>query len=126
MYSVRRHRSLLRIALLALVAFGVVVQPVLGFLGDLHDLEHTVALQSDHGHSHHDGHEAPAGDDEAPGEPLGVHGLLHQFGAVGSMALQEPASLLTSAVAIGDPPICAREPSPRMSRLTLPFRPPIA
>ena len=126
MHLIRRHRSLLRIALLALVALGVLMQPVLRSVGDLHDLEHTMALQSDHGHSHHDGHEAPPGEDEAPGNPQGLHGLLHQYGTVGSMALLEPASLLASAPVTGEPPDRTHVPGPPASRLTSPFRPPIA
>lgn len=119
-------RHLFRQFALVLVALGVLMQPILRSIGDLHDMEHTVALQSDHGHSHHDGHEEPPRDDQAPGDPLGLHGLLHQFGAVGSMALLEPASLLASAPVTGGPPDRARVPGPPASRLTSPFRPPIA
>jgi hypothetical protein len=126
MHRIRRHRNLLHTALLVLVAFGMLLQPVLAALGDLHEVEHAVALHSDHGHSHHDGHEVPEDEGEVPGDPVGSHGLLHACGAAAPVALLEPVSLTAAAVATGDPPDRGYVHGPPVSRLTLPFRPPIA
>ena len=126
MQRLRRHRSFLHAALLVLVAIGVLLQPVLGALGELHGLEHAAALQSDHGHSHHDGHDQPDDGDDALGDPIGEHGLLHQGGVATSMALIEPAFLLLPPISVGDPLDRSHAPGPPTSRLTLPFRPPIA
>ncbi len=127
MRCLRRHRSLLHTALLVLLALGVLLQPVLGALGDLHGLEHAAAMQSDdHGHSHHDGHEAPHDGDDALGDPIGEHGLLHQGGFATSMALIEPVFLLLPPMRMGEPLDRSHAPGPPISRLTLPFRPPIA
>lgn len=126
MHRLRRPRRYLCAALLALVALGVLLQPILGSLGGLHDLEHAVAAQSDHGHPHHDGHEAPTGDDEAPPDPLGIHALLHQGGHAASMALLDPILVVPSPVPAVDPPDRAHVSGPRAACLTLPFRPPIA
>lgn len=125
MHRIRRQRSLLRTALLVLVAFGMLLQPVLAALGELHEVEHAVALHSDHGHSHHDGHEIPDDEGDAPGDPVGSHGLLHPCGAAASMALLEPAALLAAPVGMGEPPDRAHASAPRSLHLTLPFRPPI-
>ncbi|WP_162616009.1 hypothetical protein [Solilutibacter oculi] len=126
MQRIRRHRSFLRTALLVLVVLGMLIQPALAALGDLHEIEHAAALHSDHGHAHHDGHEVPADDKDAPGDPLGIHSLLHPSGAAASMALIEPVVLLPSLMAEGESPVRAYASGPPMSRLTLPFRPPIA
>ena len=122
----RRHRSVLRTALLVLLAFGLLVQPVLKALGELHDVEHAVAMQSDHGHPHHDGHEMPPGDDEAPGDAFGLHGLLHMCAPAAPMAPCEMAGVPAPLVATGDPPDGADASGAPTSRMTSPFRPPIA
>lgn len=124
MQRIRRHRSLLHFTLVLLVAIGVLLQPVLGALGDLHDAEHAAAVQSDHGHSHHDGHDEPIGDDEALGDPIGTHILLHQGGVATSMALPEPSFRLLSPTPAGEPS-ARTTPAPPIAVLTLPFRPPI-
>lgn len=126
MHRIRRHRSLLHYALLLVVALGVLLQPVLGAMGELHDVEHTIAAQSDHGHAHHDGHDDPAGDEEASGDPLGAHNLLHDAGFAASMALFDFSFRVVSSIAPGDPPACFHSPGPPIAPLTLPFRPPIA
>lgn len=126
MQRIRPHRRFLHAALMVLVAFGVLLQPILGAIGALHELEHAVAIHSDHGHSHLDGHDTPAGGDDPAGDPIGAHNLLHQGGFVASMALLDPASLFFSPILVGDPPDRDHAAGPPALRQTLPFRPPIA
>ena len=126
MQCIRLHRSFLRYALLVVMALGVLLQPVLAAMGELHDVEHAVAVQSDHGHAHHDGHDDPAGDNEGPGDPIGAHSLLHQGVAAASVALLEPSFHLVSPMPAGDPPASVHPTGPPTAPLTLPFRPPIA
>lgn len=129
MFRFRRHRRLLRSALLVLLALGMTIQPTLAALGELHGVEHAVAAQSDDGHGH--AHPVDSASHEHPGAPsdpdhaTGQHGLLHQC-ASGSFALPEAIVSLS-------------RPAPSGSRLpqagpfhlpgdapSLPFRPPIA
>lgn len=126
MLRLRLRRCNLRIALLVAVALGMVLQPLWAVLGELHQAEHTVAVHVDHEHSHHDGDQAPTDADAAPGDPVGIHDLLHHAGAPASAAL--PASaLLPPGIAVSSSPPQRPEPSaPPASRLTSPFRPPIA
>lgn len=126
MQRIRHHRSFLHAALLVLVAFGVLLQPILGALADLHDVEHAVALQSDHGHSHVDGHDEPSGGGDPSGDPIGAHNLLHQSGFATSLALLDPALLLLTPVLVGEPPQPVHAFGSPATPLTLPFRPPIA
>lgn len=123
----RRHRRFLHAALSILVTFGVLLQPVLGALGEIHSLEHAAALQADnHGDVHHDGHEAPHEGEDALGDPIGEHVLLHQGGFAMSMALIEPVFLLLVPTRMDEPLDRSHSPGPPISHLTLPFRPPIA
>ena len=126
MHRIRRHSSLLHYALLLVVALGVLLQPVLASMGELHNVEHAVAVQSDHGHAHHDGHDNPVGDDDVPGDPVGAHNLLHQGGVAASVALLEPSFHLVSPMPAGVPPASFHPTGPPIAPLTLPFRPPIA
>ncbi|HUG72061.1 MAG TPA: hypothetical protein VMK82_01435 [Steroidobacteraceae bacterium] len=125
MQRIRPHRRFLHAALLLLVAFGVLLQPILGALGGLHELEHAVAAQSDHGHSHLEGHDEPAGGEDPYGDPVGAHDLLHHGGFAASMALLDPASMIFLTILVGDHPGRDHASGPPALRLTLPFRPPI-
>lgn len=134
MFSFRRHRQLLRTALLVLLALGMVVQPALGSLGELHEVEHAVVAQSDHGHDHGDDHAHDhdpdashdhGGDGSDPDHATGSHGLLHQSGTV-SVTLPEVMPCLLRQV-----PAEPRLPESGPFHLPgdtpdLPFRPPIA
>ena len=126
MHRIRRHRSLLHYALFLVVALGVLLQPILGAVGDLHAVEHAVALQSDHGHAHHDGHDDPADDDDGSGDATGAHSLLHQGGFAASMALLDSSFQFLAPIPAGDPLPSFHSPGPPIAPLTLPFRPPIA
>lgn len=121
----RRHRFL-HLSLFVLVVLGVLIQPILGSLGGLHGVEHAVAAQSDHGHAHHDGHEDASGGDGSAGDAVGSHFLLHQGAFATAMALLEPTPVLLSFLPVAGPPASGSASRPPPSRLTLPFRPPIA
>lgn len=121
-----RRRCFLRIALLVVVALGMVLQPLWAALGELHQAEHAVAVHVDHGHSHHDVDPPPTDADAAPGDPVGIHDLLHHAGAPASAALPASDLLPPGIAASGDPPQRPEPSAPPSSRLTLPFRPPIA
>lgn len=125
MHRTRRYRSLLHYALLLVVALGVMLQPVLGAMGDLHDVEHTVATQSDHGHAHHDGHDDPVGEKDPSGDPVGAHNLVHKAGFATSMVILDSTERFLFVVSDRDPPACFTSVGPPIAPLTLPFRPPI-
>ncbi|TAK38647.1 MAG: hypothetical protein EPO30_03735 [Lysobacteraceae bacterium] len=130
MSPLRRPHRFLRATLLVLLALGVVVNPLLGAVSELHGVEHaaTADVVDDHGH----GHAHPTGTDHRGGIPepdadhsLGSHGLLHQ-GAGVTAALPEVLSVLPS-----DAPAQTRIAVPEPPHLpddlaSLPFRPPIA
>lgn len=124
----RCHRSL-RIALLVLLALGLVARPMLGQLGDLHGVEHAVVAETvAHGHAHdsdpvatHHHHDEPGNAEHTDGP----HGLLHMFTGV-TVALPETGVQVFPLPAAG-----TLLPLPATPRLpgdpsSLPFRPPIA
>ena len=126
MQHIRRHRSLLDYALLVVLALGVLLQPILGAVGELHAFEHAIAVQSDHGHAHHDGYDDPADDEHVLGDPIGAHSLLHQGGFAASMALLVSSFQFLAPIPAGDPLSSFHATGPPITPLTLPFRPPIA
>lgn len=127
-----RHRHVLfRLLLVATVVSGLLLQPVISALADLHALEHLAALDGDHGH-HHDAdpdHEHPPSnpaDEGAPADPGGLHGILHASVGMGAIAVFD-APLFHSACPTGsDPPWASTHAGPITSEPTSPFRPPIA
>lgn len=125
MHRIRRLRRFLRHALLLVVAFGVLLQPVLGAVRDLHDVEHAVAAQADDRHVHLDSRDDPA-DAAAPGDPTVAHSLLHDAGFAASMALLDVAFRAASLMTPGDPLACLHAAGPPIACMTPPFRPPIA
>jgi hypothetical protein len=131
MSALRRHCRRLRTVLVLLV-LGMVVNPTLAAVGELHGIEHAAmadhadvhahAHPDDPGHHHdHDRH----GDGSDSGHASGGHGLMHQGGSL-SVTMPEEA-LSVSDVALCEPLL------PEFRRLhfsgdapDLPFRPPIA
>ena len=114
------NRSLLQACAFALLLLGLLCEPILDFVGELHAVEHA-ALAShvgDHGDDH-------GNNGEEEGHAVGGHGLMHQYsGGAGSIPPVHPViamGLIPSAT------LPAVEASPPIgSILTLPFRPPIA
>ena len=130
MHRFRRHRRLLRSALLVLLVLGMAIQPTLGAMGELHGVEHAVAAaQSDDGHGH--AHPADSASHGHPGDPsdpdhaMGQHSLLHQC-ASASVAL--PETIMTvSRLAPSGPRLPQAGPFQLPGdAANIPFRPPIA
>lgn len=122
MFRPSRHRSFLQYCAFALLLFGLVCKPVLGFVGELHAVEHAALAGhvDDHGHDH--GNDK---DGDEPGHALGAHGLLHQCGSgAGWIPPLHPMLVLSPMAATILPAVEASPPA--RPTLTLPFRPPIA
>lgn len=130
----KRHRrpiSLLRLCLLALLSFGLVLQPLFAAVGELHELAHDPTGT----HAVLDGGDA-AKDSSAKGDPTkdagdksdpsGLHLLLEYAHCCGQMPLSPWPAIASATVfpAVGDPP--QAEPQlPLQARAFIPFRPPI-
>lgn len=110
-----------------MLLLGVVCKPVLGFVGELHAVEHAILAVDGDGHGLPDAgvDDHDAGGDGDEGHTFGVHGLLHQAGGFAS-SLPAADSLLVPALAPAEVLPRLDAFSPARSTLTLPFRPPIA
>lgn len=117
-----RRNRLPRAFALALLLFGLVCQPVLGFVGGLHAVEH--AAHAAHVDDHAVDHVADVGDEGEPDHALGEHGLLHQCsGGASSIPPAHPMWVLATVPATTLPIVEASQPVGAAQ--TLPFRPPI-
>lgn len=125
----KRHRrpiSLLRLCLLALLSFGLVLQPLFAAVGELHELAHDPTGT----HANLDGGDI-AKDDAAKdaggkSDPSGLHLLLEYAHCCGQMPLSPWPAVASATVfpIIGNPP--QAEPQlPLQARAFIPFRPPI-
>lgn len=125
----RRNLRFPGTALRVLLMLGMVVNPVLAAVGELHGMEHAAMASGDdvHDHAHasdsqpHDHHGGGDDSDHASGG----HGLLHQ---TGSAADPLPDATLDISVRAASGPLL---PDSGRSHLPgdspdLPFRPPIA
>lgn len=128
MFRRLRHLGLFKTALLVLLALGMVVQPVLGAISDLHGAEHAAMadVASDHGHAHGDdadhGHEGAA---PGPDHVKGTHVLMHLDVGL-AVALTESVVRVPAGI-----PESLAHPEADADGLPvatphLPFRPPIA
>ncbi len=134
MFSLRRHRRLLRTALLVLLALGIVVQPVLGAMSELHEVEHAISAQFDHAHDHGDDHahdqdvaanHEHGGNGSDPDHATGSHGLLHQVITVSAILPEAMTSVLQQVPS--EPRLSESGPFQLPGDTpNLPFRPPIA
>lgn len=121
-----RILSLLRTGLLVLVAFGLLSQPVVAAISQLHTFAHPVIVEAPAAHVHDETQpDRPHDEGEQPSHTDGPHGLMHQTsgGAFdrGLVRLELPTSLG------GEILVPAIDDSVRVTtRLTSPFRPPIA
>lgn len=128
MSSFRRTRRILRSALLTLLMLGLVINPVLAAVGELHGLEHAAMAASAglHDHAHQEGSDHPhPGDDADPEHASGLHGLLHQTGSVSETLPEGLSALLVQLPPEADLPEFGMSHRPGDSP-NLPFRPPIA
>lgn len=139
--SLPRLQRLTRPLALLLLLLGLVMNPVLAFIGDVHDLDH-VAASADldtHGHAHADDHThgqvsalgsdtgSDGGDtaaDDESGEAL--HGLLHlSHGAAPS--IEYSGAMLLALVPLTSTLDVALTASPApVGRISETFRPPIS
>lgn len=125
----KRHRrpiSLLRLCLLALLALGLVLQPLFAAVGELHEFAHDPTGT----HAILDGGDIAKGDaaKDAGGksDPSGLHLLLEYAHCCGQMPLSPWPAAASATVfpVIGNPP--QAEPQlPLQARAFVPFRPPI-
>ncbi len=117
-----RFLKRLRASLLAFLVLGLVINPSLTFVSELHGADHAVATQAD-GHHHdnaglHDG--APDSD-----HTEGTHGLLHQ--SSGGAFSDSVAVITLPAVVYALVMVALPTPlTVALQHLTGPFRPPIA
>lgn len=127
MSRLRRYYHSLRTALLVLLAFGLMVTPVLDQLGELHGVEHAAMAAASHGHAHAldlVAADHPHGDEGDSDHSDGSHGLLHLYTSV-TVALPDTVVRLFPPPAVGAllpipvAPLLPGDPS------SLPFRPPI-
>lgn len=132
MPTARRHLQFVRLLLIAWVVCGLLVQPVMGVLGELHAIEHAAAVDADHGHHHdyatagHDHHDLQIGPDgKAPDVPSPLHGLLHAYVGMSAADLHAPPALDCPSPVGGDPPLAGPECGRFASCPSSPFRPPI-
>ncbi len=133
----RRHVYVLRLLLVAWVACGLLLKPVIGALSELHAFEHASALDAGAGHGHGSGHgdegvdhhHAPlqaAPDGETPHDLAGLHGLLHACSGMSPAAMLELPALGCTRLLGSDPPSMDSAPGRFASHPSFPFRPPIA
>jgi hypothetical protein len=131
MRAFRRNLRLPGTALRVLLMLGMVVNPVLAAVGELHGMEHASlaaggeAHDHDHAHtSHIQPHDHRGGGDD-PDHATGGHGLLHQV-VGGTDPLPDSPLRISMQPACGlHLPECSRCQLPGDSP-DLPFRPPIA
>lgn len=127
----RRHVTFLRLLLVAWVACGLLIQPVLAALSELHALEHATALDSDHHHDHVGGDDRAvtlqaSPDGETPHDLTGLHGLLHAYAGMSAVAVLDLPTLECACLNGSDPPSATPDRGRFASHPSFPFRPPIA
>ena len=129
MRSQSRHSKLLRLLWVAATVCGLLLQPVLAALGDLHAIEHATAVGSDHGHDHGHDHDhppaAPSGDDTHQ-EASGLHGLLHAHAGMSAAALLDLPFFNGNCPRGSGPLLVMADSGPAALYPSSPFRPPIA
>jgi hypothetical protein len=129
MRAFRRKFRFPGIALRLLLALGMVVNPVLAAVGELHGMEHAAMASAEDMHDHAHGSDSQPQDHHGGGDDSdhasGGHGLLHQAGSA-SDPLPDIALGISVASASGPLlPESGRSHLPGDSP-DLPFRPPIA
>lgn len=128
MSSCRRIRRILRSAVLVLLMLGMVINPALAAVSELHGLEHAAMAASEgtHEHAHPDGsHHHHPGDDVDPEHTSGLHGLMHQTGSLAETLPEGLSTMLVQLPPEADLPESGMSHRPGDSP-NLPFRPPIA
>lgn len=123
-----RHSKLLRLLWVAATVCGLLLQPVLAALGDLHSIEHATVVGGDLGHEHGHEHDHPpvaAPDGDTPQELSGLHGLLHGHAGMSAPALLDVPFFVGDGPRGNDSPLAMPDSGPVALYPSSPFRPPI-
>ena len=121
----------LRVLVLVLFAFGLVMQPVIASLGEMHELAHdpTGGHALAHSHTDHsDGKQVEPGDTTESGqEPAStLHFLMHHAHCCGLSGLAVLPAMRVAPMALGGACPALVEPQRLLQAPSLtPFRPPI-
>lgn len=132
MKLLRDHLRILRLLVAAWMIAGLVLQPVLAALGDLHELDHLAEGCGDHaqGDFHaHDHADHRHGDDPGDGSGShtgGLHSLLHSFAGMNGATLPDLPSIVGTGPIGSLPPQRALDQGRIAGHPNSPFRPPIA
>ncbi|MBS3895845.1 hypothetical protein [Silanimonas sp.] len=127
-----RPSKLLRLVWVAATLCGLLLQPVLAAMGDLHALEHAMAVDGEHAHDPGHGHDhahnhpqatTPSGD--LPHEATGLHELLHTHAGMSAAALLGVPFFQGEGPESPRPSPVMRDTDPLTLHLGSPFRPPI-
>ena len=129
MLPLRPHRllPLLRVLVLGLFALGLVLQPVLAAVGEMHELAHdpsgmhSDALQADRVDT-----ELTAAGKQSEGGTETLHVLLDWAHCCGATAAMLPSLKLISVVPATNPLIPGESQFPPPAYLPAPFKPPIS
>lgn len=119
----------LRVAVLVLLALGVIFQPVLASLGELHELAHDPTGTHAVANADHSDHasDVSAASDPSALEPMGtLHLLMHHAHCCSHAPLALPQMARITPIAPGGsgPPLADSQRLPKAPSLA-PFRPPI-
>ena len=122
----RRWLPLLRVLVLGLFALGLVLQPVMAAVGEMHELAHDPS--GTHSHDLHadelDAELVAAGEQDQDGAKT-LHVLLHFSHCCGATAALLPVLKPLPVMPLGGRLVIAKTPIPLQARLTSPFKPPI-
>ena len=118
MSSRRRSLPVVRWLMLAGLVLGLVLQPVLASIGELHELTHDVA-------SRHDAldMDVPEGDSS---DASALHQILHFAHCCGHVVMAPSAPTAVAEIGHDEPRDSADPPPVPSGRWLAPFRPPIA